>query len=406
MNVLVNTSARFSRTPDGRYWAPSENLAYSYWKRFLDGFEEVTVLGRVVSASALLPGAKSATGPGVSVIPLPNYCGIREFVGQYFAIRKIVRQSLAETDAIYLSLPCLIGDLVWRLLPRDRPFGVGVCGDPYDAFAPGSSTHMLRPLMRQWFSHRLRVMCKRACACTYVTERALQLRYPCSPKAFSTYYSSIHLESDVIATAPREQRSGQLHVMNVGTFDTWYKGPDILLNAFSSCCKLGLDLKLTFIGDGRYRSEIEKMADKLGVAARVRFLGQLPFSAAVRAELDTADLFVFPSRQEGLPKALVEAMARGLPCIGTAVGGIPELLSTEDLVAPNDAEGLGQRMREVLADPERRAAMSSRNLATAKKYESEILRRRRIAFYQALRGQTDAWIQRKLTPTLLTTDRV
>ena len=62
---------------------------------------------------------------------------------------------------------------------------------------------------------------------------------------------------------------------------------------------------------------------------------------------------------------MVEAMARGLPCIGTTVGGIPELLPEEDLVPPNDAAALSRRMEEVLLDTERMSAMSVRNVITA-----------------------------------------
>lgn len=87
-----------------------------------------------------------------------------------------------------------------------------------------------------------------------------------------------------------------------------------------------MELELRFIGDGGYRSTLTKMASDQGIADRVKFLGWLAAGPAVRAELDRADLFVLPSRTEGLPRALVEAMARGLPCIGSTAGGIPELL--------------------------------------------------------------------------------
>ena len=404
MNILVNTSTRFSRTPDGRFWAPAESQAYEYWRRFLDVFDEVTVLGRAFPAEEPVKGAKTATGYGVSVIPLPNYCGIRQFARNYFKLSKVVQASVPRAETVYLSLPCLIGDLVWRSLPRDRPFGVGVCGDPHDVFAPGASNHPLRPVMRWWFSRELRIECQKACACTYVTKHALQNRYPCGDQAFSTYYSSIHLPPEALVWAARvpAKRAGPFHIVNVGTFDSWYKGPDILLQAFGACVRRGRDLSLTLIGDGRYRRDAERIAEMLAVGRRVRFLGQLPCSEAVREELDAADLFVLPSRTEGLPKAMIEAMARGLPCIGTTVGGIPELLPKEDLVPPNDPEALSRLIEDVLADPERRAAMSVRNLGSAQEYRSHILQQRRITFYQALQSRTAAWLKTRPVLSIVT----
>ena len=89
------------------------------------------------------------------------------------------------------------------------------------------------------------------------------------------------------------------------------------------------------------------------------FLGQLPAGEMVRAQLDKADLFILPSKTEGLPRALVEAMARALPCIGTTVGGIPELLPSEDLVPPGDVKALAETIEDVLRRPERLAKMST-----------------------------------------------
>src|SRR5205809_1714074 len=120
---------------------------------------------------------------------------------------------------------------------------------------------------------------------------------------------------------------------------------------------------MVIVGSGGYQAQLEARAAALGIGTRVQFRGQLAAAEAVRAELDRADLFVLPSRQEGLPRAMIEAMARGLPCIGSTVGGIPELLAAEDMVPPNDASALARKIREVLADPSRLARMSVRNLA-------------------------------------------
>lgn len=401
MNVLVNTSARFSVTPDGVFWSTSENLAYRYWTRFLEVFDEVIVLARACPASEPPAFAKPVSGRGVKIVSLPNYVGIGQFARQCFQVRNVVRESLAEADAVYLSLPCIIGDLVWRALPSDRPFGVGVCGDPYDVFAPGCSAHPLRPFIRYWLTRRLRRACRKAQACTYVTKHRLQSRYPCAIGVFSTYYSSIDLASEaVMETAKIPRRSGPFHIINIGTFDSWYKGPDTLLQAFVFCVQHGLDLNLTLIGSGRFLGEAQKMAENLGVAAHVRFLGQIASSHAVRTELDNADLFVLPSRTEGLPKALIEAMARGLPSIATTVGGIPELLSNENLVPPNDPRMLGMRIVEVLRDPERRAAMSAQNIAKAREYLSPVLRQRRIALYRVMEAKTAGWLKTRRTGSM------
>jgi glycosyltransferase involved in cell wall biosynthesis len=102
-------------------------------------------------------------------------------------------------------------------------------------------------------------------------------------------------------------------------------------------------------------------------------------------------MFVMPSRSEGLPRAMVEAMARGLPCIGSRVGGITELLPLEDTVPVGDPGALANAIQTVLRDPKRLERMSERNLATASEYRADVLRARRIAVYRYLRDRTAAW---------------
>jgi glycosyltransferase involved in cell wall biosynthesis len=126
----------------------------------------------------------------------------------------------------------------------------------------------------------------------------------------------------------------------------------------------GLDLHLTILGDGRHRAELEQLARELGLAARVRFAGVLPGGEPVRAVLDSSDLFVLPSRAEAQGRALLEAMARGLPCISSAVGGVPELLPLEDLVPPGNVGALTAKIGEVLASRERLEQMAARNPQT------------------------------------------
>jgi glycosyltransferase involved in cell wall biosynthesis len=141
-------------------------------------------------------------------------------------------------------------------------------------------------------------------------------------------------------------------------------------------------------GDGRHAHAMRDLAARLGIKSQTRFLGQLASGRAVRDFLDSVDVFVMPSRQEGLPRAMLEAMARGCPCIGSNIGGIPELLVAEDLVPPNDPEVLARKIMEVTADPQRMKAMSARNLAKAKQFDPEALRDVRRAFYQYVRDHS------------------
>src|SRR5690606_12476224 len=111
------------------------------------------------------------------------------------------------------------------------------------------------------------------------------------------------------------------------------------------------DIRLRVVGDGRYREILENLARQLGVWDNVAFVGRLP-AAEVRRELDNADLFVLASRTEGLPRAMIEAMARGLPCLGTRVGGIPELLPDDCLVPPDSPDELAGRIACIVENPE------------------------------------------------------
>jgi glycosyltransferase involved in cell wall biosynthesis len=182
----------------------------------------------------------------------------------------------------------------------------------------------------------------------------------------------------------------RLRIGFTGQLGSLYKAPDILLSAVADCLKAGVDVDLVYVGDGKCKSDLQEMAHRLGVENRVSFLGALPPGRAIQDFLDGLDLFVLPSLQEGLPRAMVEAMARGCPCIGSTVGGIPELLSAEDMVRPQDRKALAAKLREVLLDPERLKAMARRNLTKAAEYQPEILELRRTEFYRKVREQAQS----------------
>ncbi|MFQ5928044.1 MAG: glycosyltransferase, partial [Terriglobia bacterium] len=161
---------------------------------------------------------------------------------------------------------------------------------PYDAYAPGAIKHLLRPLFRRWFSHRLRRQCAAACAAAYVTAEALQRRYPPGPGVFQTDYSSIELPEEAFIPKPRSQRPRQrrFRLITVGSLEHLYKAPDVLLGAASACVRSGLDIEVVFVGEGRQRSKLQARVRASGLEKRVWFRGQLPAGKEVRAELNIA----------------------------------------------------------------------------------------------------------------------
>jgi len=407
MRLIVTSEHRFSIAADGTVWSRVGN-DYAFWQRYQAGFDSVRVVARANPDSEIDHTFKKVTGPGVEFWPLPFYSGPTQFALRKHQVAKSLCKALGSRDAVLCRVPSPIATELLRHF-KGRPYGLEVVGDPYEALGPGAIRHPFRPLFRRLMSRHLRRQCAHAVGVGYVTRTILQKRYPCpahsagisdavtlestgAPGEFTTNYSSIVCNQEDFTKEPRRfQRCSTARVLFVGSLAQMYKGPDILLRAVAgSRSDVGLDVVI--VGDGKHRSELENLATRLGIASQVTFLGELPSGHAVQQQMDEATLFVLPSHTEGLPRAMIEAMARALPCVGTRVGGIPELLDEADMVPAGDAHALAAKMSEVLSSPERLTRMSVRNLLRAQEYRPHILEKRRNEFYRSLRRITEQWL--------------
>ncbi len=395
MRVLVSASERFAITPDGSLWTANAALGYPLWAEYLDVYAEVHLLARARQVPAPPQGWIQATGDRVIAAPVPYFVGPWQFARHYWRVRHAVRAAVAEAEAFQLRLSCTVGSVAYECLKPGQPFGVEVVTDPYDMFAPGSVQHPLRAYFRWQATRELRQQCAAAIAALYVTQQALQTRYPCP--GYSVGVSDVKIDRTMRVAAPRTfaKASCSLHLVYVGTLNQLYKAPHILIEAVARVVQAGLNVKLTLVGGGQYQPQLEAQAQALGIGDRTLFCGQLPSREAVQQQMDQADVFVLPSFQEGLPKAMVEAMARSLPCIGSNVGGIPELLAPEDLVTPGDVEVLAAKLREVITDPERLTRMSARNWKMAQMFDAATLHQKRCEFYRYVRSQTEQWYRQQ-----------
>lgn len=191
-----------------------------------------------------------------------------------------------------------------------------------------------------------------------------QLRVPESD--VRVIYNSINQET--LRSAPGDAAQirkefgippGGFVFVNVGRMAP-QKGQSYLLHAFKKVATQHQDSYLAFVGDGPLHGELVALAKTLGISERVKFLGR---RQDVGACLEIGDAFVFPSLFEGLPLAPIEAMLKGLPCIGTRIGPMHEIITDREnglLVAHGSVDELAAAMTEIYVDAELRNRLATR----------------------------------------------
>jgi glycosyltransferase involved in cell wall biosynthesis len=175
-------------------------------------------------------------------------------------------------------------------------------------------------------------------------------------------------DPEAYAPGPPRPTGGECRLLFVGRLTT-QKGLDAALKALARV-KTATPWTLTVAGDGPRRGEFEGLARGLGLAARVTFRGFMD-RAAVRTLYTESDVFVFPSRYEGMPNVVLEAMACGLPVVGTRIAGTEQLVEPEtngDLLPVDDIDALAAALDRMISDETRRRRMgeASRRLVLEK----------------------------------------
>jgi glycosyltransferase involved in cell wall biosynthesis len=175
-------------------------------------------------------------------------------------------------------------------------------------------------------------------------------------------HRDISVHNHIVRVAERNGqrvRDGSVEFISVARLIR-QKGIDVLLRAAAIVQRQSHAFRLTIIGSGPERAALERLRHELSLELSVRFLGERSFKT-VEHHLLGADVFVLASRTEGLPVAMLEAMAAGLAVIGTRVGGIPELLEGEAglLVVPDSVEDLAQAMTNIVTNADLRSSLQN-----------------------------------------------
>jgi len=176
---------------------------------------------------------------------------------------------------------------------------------------------------------------------------------------------------------------GEVVILYVGRLHR-EKGLDVLLRALALLApETHLAWRTLVVGDGPERRRMEEVADNLGLHDRLIFAG---FRSPIGPWFDAGDLFVLPSREEGMPVAALEAMARARAVVATAVGGTPEVVldgETGLLVPPEDPPALAGALRTLMIDPELRDRFGGRGMSrVAREFSVDHMLRQTLRHYE------------------------
>lgn len=386
MDLVFCTEGRFVRRSDNSVYSLDGSLSNYLWSRYLNVFDNIYVMARVLSDDSVeVRDTYLASNERVSFIDLPYYIGPYQYMRVRHKLINIISKYIEPGRAYICRVPGQIGNLVVTELQKKKvPYGVEVVGDPWDVFAPGASKHFLRFFFRYHSYYCLKSVVKKSTAALYVTEEALQYRYPVKTGVFQVAASDVQIDAAQLPPSAKVFSKREIYnLVSIGSLEQMYKAPDIVLYAIKKMKDRGIECHLTWLGDGVYKKEMKKLANSLEIGNQVSFVGNVPSSEVIK-QLQKTDIFLLVSRTEGLPRALIEAMAMGLPCIATQVGGMPELLDQTVLIPKDDIDALVNKMSYMINDSNFTSAQASRNYEKSKEYYSSVLKRKRESFYHEL----------------------
>jgi len=165
------------------------------------------------------------------------------------------------------------------------------------------------------------------------------------------------------------------------------KGFDLLVEALARIAPKVRDARVVIVGDGPERNRLATQASGLGVADRLVLAGAVVVPEILALHFAAADVFAAPARNEGMGRALVEAMALGVPVVGAAVGGIPSVIGDDvagRVVAPDDVDGLAAVLLDLASDPRLRSKLAEAARRRAHDFSTDVADGRLLALYTEL----------------------
>ncbi len=385
MDMVFVYEDKIARDAEGNYYTGSA-FSQEIFDRYLQHFDHITLLMRKADVNPddteTLGRMNHISTEKIDVVLLPNTtASVRTYLNPRIRkeFKRTVLEELSPGRAVVIRAPSGSGTIAAGYChAHGIPYLAEAVGCPWDSLWNHSlKGKILAPNAVKYFRRTMR----NADYAVYVTSEFLQRRYPTKGK--SAAISDVELlpvDENVLEKRLLKIRnhSGKIKLATAAAVNVTYKGQQYVIKALARLKakgKTGFEYHLAGGGD---TSVLRALAQRFGVADQVVFEGSLPHDAMF-LWLDDMDVYIQPSLQEGLPRAVVEAMSRGLPVLGSRTGGIPELLGEGCIFPRKDTKAIAKLLQQLT--PGQMVSMAEKNFDHAKQFRKDLLEERRYDFY-------------------------
>jgi len=384
--VVVVSECRLYGDNDGNFYT-REGYDHNFWKRYVNVFDSIIVCARVGYGNGL-KGYKKVNGKSVIVNSLPYYLGPVQFLCKFHKVVISLWRILNNRHALILRAPSVLSFIssIISVYFLRKTYAVELVGDASNIFTSMSSDHKLRSFFSVMFKISTKFIIKNATHVSYVTRNVLQNSFPANSNIKSYSYSSIQMLSDDYLSRDTYvlRRQNRIQLITICSMEVTYKRVDMCIDALRITVDAGYDAYLCVIGDGRMRKQYQALSVDLKIDHRVEFAGHITEKSKIHQRLDSSDIFLLCSSSEGLPRALIEAMARSLPSICTCVGGIQELLAERWMTPVGASDVISSKVIELANNEDLRCETGNNNYKKALEYKEEVIRTERELFYKEI----------------------
>lgn len=342
---------------------------------------DLTLFTRTILIEPLENNSKKVRKDKLKVVACPNLNSLQGIMYSRKRAKNILKKEISNVDFVMARVPSQIGNLAIEIATEmNKPYFVEVAGCGWDAFW----NHSLRgKIIAPFMYYTTKKAVKNSSYAIYVTNKFLQERYPCI--GYSIGCSDVELpslnDSILVRRIDKIMNKKDNKPIILGTtaaVNVRYKGQEYVIEAISKLAKKGYNFEYHLVGGGD-NSYLKSIAKKYNVVENVKFIGSLPHEK-VFDYLDNIDIYIQPSKTEGLPRALIEALSRGCPSIGSDVGGIPELLNKEFTFHGGSVDEICELLKKM--DKNSMIEEANRSFEKAKEFDRDILNKKREEFYR------------------------